>query len=204
MEGVDLPLHRGLSWVNCWFMVEGSFVEVDKVCGGSSSSGGAIPGVMPILPAFEAGVVVSVRYGLGNTVLHRSPPSSPLVRGSGSAEVHGDGSVVKCRRGSGRVYRGCPVSDRISIRGGVWRGPTPHVLLGALEEWLGRLSYLLGGISPISRVRSPGVALVAEHTLDDLAGSGGVDCFLFHLFVSSWERGLHYFGGDGSGESSEE
>jgi len=69
---------------------------------------------------------------------------------------------------------------------------------------LSGLPRLLGCISPVPCVRPPRITLVAEHTLNDLAGPGGVDRLLLHFFISGRERGLHYFGGDGSGESSEE
>ena len=205
MEGVDLSLCGGLFWVDCHFIVEGPFIKVDEIRGGLLSFGGAVLGIVPYLSALEAGivVVVSAWCRLGDAVLRHSPLSPPLVRGSGVAKVHRNRSIVKCRGSRGRVDRRGPVPNGVSICGGVWWGPAPHILLGALEEWLGRLPPLLG-VSPIACISSPGVTLIAKHTLDDLAGPGGIDRFLFHLFVSCWEWGFHYFDGNGSGESAEE
>src|SRR5258708_267433 len=198
MEGVDPSLRGGLFRVDCCFIVEGSLVEVDEVRGGSSSPGRTIPGIVPHLSALKAGIVVCAGCHLSDAVSCRSPLLPPLVWGSGAAKVHRNGSVVKSRGSSRRVYRRGPVSDRVSVCGGVWWGPSPHSLLGVLEEWLGRLSPLLGCVSPISCVRSPRITLVAKHALDDLAGPGSVNCFLFHLFISGQKRSLHYFGGNGS------
>ena len=90
------------------------------------------------------------------------------------------------------------------VSGGVGWHPPPHSLLGALEEGWGWLPSLWLCILPISPVWSPRVALGPEHALNDLAGPGHVDHLLLHLLVSCWEGGLHYFGGDGVGETSKE
>src|SRR5258708_15462482 len=155
------------------------------------------------MSTFETCVVVGTWGCLGDAVSCRSPLSSPLVRGPGATEVHGNGSIVERRRGSRQVYRGCPVSDRVSVCRGVWWSPSPHGLLGTLEELL-RLPSLLGCIPPVPCIRPSRVPLVAEHALDNLTGPGGVDGFLFHFLIPGRERGLHHFGGNGSGESSEE
>ncbi len=157
---------------------------------------------MPYLPTFEACVVSSTGCGLGDAVSRVSSLPSPLVWSPRATKVHGDRSVVKCWRSGGRINQGSPVSDGVPVRGGVRWGPASHILLRALEELLGRLFALLG-CSPVPSVRPSRVALIAEHTLDDLAGPSGVNGFLLHLFIASGERGLHYFGGDGPGETME-
>ena len=168
------------------------------------SSDGAVTGVVSYLPAFEAGVVSGSGGCLGDAVSSASSLTSPLVRGSGAAEVHWYWSVVKgrgCRRG---IYGRSPISDGVPVGGSVWWGPSPHILLGALEKLLRQLSSLWRRASPISGIGSSCVGLVAEHTLDNLAGPRGVDRLLFHLFVASRERGFHYLRSDGAGESSKE
>ncbi len=201
-KGVNLSLRGGFFRVDCGFVVVGSLVEVDEVRGGPLSSEGAVPGIVPYLSTLKAGVVACPGCGLGDAASRVSSWPTPLVRGPGVAEVHRNRSVVE-RRGRRRgVHRGCPVSNTVSVSGGVWWSPSPHILLGTLEEWLGWRFSLLGCVSPVSCVRPPQIALVAEHALDDLAGPGGVDSLLFHFFVSGGEWGLHYFSGDRTGESS--
>ncbi len=73
-----------------------------------------------------------------------------------------------------------------------------------LEEGWGQWPSLQSCVLPISPVWSPRVTLGPEHALNDLAGPGHIDCLLFHVFISRWEGGLHYFGGDGVGETSKE
>src|SRR5258708_5903328 len=157
---------------------------------------------MPHLSAFEAGVVSGARGRLSNAVSHCSPLSSPLVRGPSAAEVHWYRTVVKGRGCCRRIYGRGPVPDGVSVSGGVGGSPSPHVLLGTLEELLRRLPSLLGCVSPVSGIRPSLVALVAKHTLNNLTRSRSIDRFLLHLFVASGERGFHHLCGDGAGESS--
>ena len=115
MEHVNSSLCGGFFGVDYCFIVKTLFIEVDEVRGGSSSPGGAVPSVMPHLAAFKACVVIGAWRRLSDAVSCHSPLLSPVVWGPRTAEVHGDGSVVKGWRGSGRIYWWCPISDRISI-----------------------------------------------------------------------------------------
>ena len=151
-KGVDLPLGGGFLWVDRGFFIEGPFFEIDEICGGPSSPGRAVSRIVPHLPTFEACIVSSgTGRSLGDAVSRVSSLSSPLVWGPGATKVHGNRSVVKCRRGSGRINWGGPISDGVSVRGGVRWGPASHSLLRALEELLGCLFALLG-CSPISGI----------------------------------------------------
>ena len=163
----------------------------------------AVSGIVADLSAFETRVVSHSRGSLSDPGPGVSPLSSPLVWGPRTAEVHRYRSVVEGRRGSGRIYRWSPVSDRVSVSRRVWGRPSPHILLGALEERLGCLSCLVRG-APISRIGASGVALIAKHALNDLARPGSVNGFLLHLLVSCGDWGFHDFGGDGTRESPEE
>ena len=120
------------------------------------------------------------------------------------AEVHWDGLIIKCWRGVGRVNWRHPVSDRVTVSGGVGWRPTPHSLLEALKESWGRLSSLRSCIPPVSSIWSSKIALGSEHVLDDLAGPGHVNGFLFHFLVACWKGGFHDFSSDGSGEALKE
>src|SRR5713226_8973540 len=99
MKGIDPSLRGGFFWVDCRFIVEGSFIEIDEVRGSPLSPGRAVPGVMSHLSAFETSIIVGSWCGLGDTVSRRSPLPPPLVRGPSAAEVHGNWSIVKGRRG---------------------------------------------------------------------------------------------------------
>ncbi len=204
MQGVDSSLGRGLFLVDHCFFVVVFFVEVDEVHCGSSLFRGAISRIVSYLATFEAGVVGHAGRRLGYTALCRSPLLSPLIRGPKVAEVHWNGLVIEHSGGVGRVDWRHPVSDRIAISTGVGWCPPSHGLLGMLKEGWGWLSSLGPRVSPISSICSPEVALIPKHILYDLAGFGRVDCLLLHFFVSGREGGLHYFGGDGSGEALEE
>ena len=141
----------GFFRINRGFLIEGPFFEVNEVRGGSSSSGRAVSRIVPYLPAFKACVVSSARHSLSNAVLCVSSLPSPLIWGPGAAEVHGNGSVIECGRGSGRVNWGSPISDGVLVCRGVRRCPASHSLLWTLEELLGWLSALLG-CSPVSGI----------------------------------------------------
>src|SRR5258708_12362539 len=99
MEGINPCLRRGFFRVDCHFIIEGSLIEVYEVGGCPSSPGGTVSSIVSHLSTFEACVVVSTWGRLGDAVSCRSSLSSPLVRSPRTAEVHGNGSVVKCRRG---------------------------------------------------------------------------------------------------------
>src|SRR5258708_777510 len=133
-EGVNSPLCGGFLRVDCRFIIEGPFIEINEVGSGSSLPVRAVLGVVSHLSAFEAGVVIRAWCGLSNAVSRCSPLPPPLVRGSGAAEVHGYWAIVESGGGCGRVHRRRPISDRVSVSGGVRWSPSPHILLGALEE----------------------------------------------------------------------
>ena len=94
-------MHGGFFGIDCRFVVEGSFIEIDEVGSGSLSPSGAVPGIVSHLSAFETGVVVCTRCGLGDAVSRCAPLPPPLVWGSGAAEVHRDWSIVESRGGRG-------------------------------------------------------------------------------------------------------
>src|SRR5258708_40320863 len=114
-KGVDLPLGGAFLWIDRSLVIESPFFEVNEICGGPSSPGGAVSRVVSYLSAFEACIVSGAVCSLGDVVLHVPPLSSPLVWGSGATKVHGNRSVVKCRGSGGRINRGSPVSDGVLV-----------------------------------------------------------------------------------------
>src|SRR5258708_411038 len=152
MKGVDFPLRGGFSRVNRGFIVKGLVIEVNEVGGSSSSSGGAVSGVVSYLSTLETRVIGCLGRCLGDAVPRRASLLSPLVRGPGPAKVHRYWLVIEGARGGRRVYRGHPVSNGVSVSGSVGWGPSPHILLGMLEELLRRLSSLLGCATPVPGV----------------------------------------------------
>ncbi len=150
-KGVDLPLGGSFFWVNHGFLIEGTFFEVDEICGGPSPSSWAVLRIVPYLPTFKACVISSAGHSLGDAVSCVSSLPSPLVWGPGATKVHRNRSVVERRRSSGRINWWGPISNGVSVRRSVRWGPASHGLLRVLEELLGWLSTLLG-CSPVSGI----------------------------------------------------
>ena len=95
MEGVDLSLGRSFFGVDRCVVIEGFIVEVDEICGGAFSPDGAVSGIVPYLPTFEACVSGGAGCSLSNTILRCSSLAPPLIGGPSAAEVHRYRPIVK-------------------------------------------------------------------------------------------------------------